>query len=37
YIFFIWKKAWMTRKISAELWKAVVFEFITTYTFSLSS
>ena len=36
YIFFIWKRAWTTRKISAELWKAVVFEFITTYTFSLS-
>ena len=37
YIFFIWKKAWMTRKISVELWKVVVFKLITTYTFSLSS
>ena len=27
----------MTRKISADLWKVVVFELITTYTFSLSS
>ena len=26
YIFFIWKKAWMTRKISAESWKVAVFE-----------
>ena len=26
YIFFIWKKAWMTRKISAESWKEAVFE-----------
>ena len=25
-IFFIWKKAWMTRKISAESWKIAVFE-----------
>ena len=36
YIFFIWKKTWMTRIISAESWKADVFELITTYTFSLS-
>ena len=26
YIFFIWKKAWMTRKISSESWKIAVFE-----------
>jgi len=26
YIFFIGKRAWMTRKISAESWKIAVFE-----------